>query len=466
MQKSKPFRMYMPKKIVNIINEIPGVNKQRMYVLLNSIINYSAIHNDKEFICINNANFENKYKFIPANLITTLVKNNILISDGIYLAGKKSYHYKINDELIDELVLIEILPNTKEFELVNTKLRNEKKNYHLLSPHLRAMQKKFNRLMVDNEIAKEILANDEELNSNPKKMLFNKNAILKMSDKRTRSFSRNTTNYRLDTNLTKIKSSLRYSIIGDFTSLDMKNAQISFLAMLLNEIFNENNESKIISNLQLLSLKEKDKKDMVYIISSFFSTANFIKTFGKTAFQNISKIPESNKYSFLRKLSSFFDNCIKGEFYDKLVKANNNLYTRSEIKKFMMHVLFSRTRTEKNRIPYYNSKKVFSKSYYEIMQILNILNKKNNKTLAIYLQTIESTLFIDILCKNLFDNGIIPTYTIHDSIVVETHEAERTKQIIEKTFLDIFGYLPKFGIEKTGTANYKPTQLTSSIKVA
>lgn len=463
MQKSKPYSLFLPCKMVSIIDEIPNINKERMYILMNSIIFTMAKHSDKEFIFIDKEKFYKKYKFKIEGLLPKLFEHKVLITDGLYIPKRKRLLYKINESLIDDLKLVNINPGSKQYDKIINKLKNDRKNYNLLPPHLRAIQKKFDRLEIDDKIAQEIIKNNEEINSSNYRILFNKNAVLRMLDKRSRYFKRNNTNNRLDTNCTNIKRELKYAIKGDFTNIDKKNSQPSLLAILLNEIFNDNHVSKLKQNPNLLSSKEND---MVNSISVYFTKQNFISVFGIKVFTDISKLPISEDFSFFRNLSDFLNTCLQGKFYDNIVQANNYEYTRAQIKDLMIPILFKKPIFYSRPTKYNLKQRIFSASYPLIMDILKIINKKHNAHLAIYLQIIESTLFIDIICKILFDNGIIPVFTIHDSIVVETIDAERAKQIIENTFQDIFGFIPKFGLEKTGTANYKPAQSSSTIKVA
>ena len=68
------------------------------------------------------------------------------------------------------------------------------------------------------------------------------------------------------------------------------------------------------------------------------------------------------------------------------------------------------------------------------------------KNLSISLQQLESFIFIDVIAKELCENGIIPL-TIHDSFIVSKDEAEKAKNIACKVFKTIFGVVPSFSVE-------------------
>jgi hypothetical protein len=83
--------------------------------------------------------------------------------------------------------------------------------------------------------------------------------------------------------------------------------------------------------------------------------------------------------------------------------------------------------------------------YPFISEVVGVLNMKDNQTLPIYLQRLESYLFIDCLAKELVNNGIIP-FTIHDSVIVKTKHQAKTIEIMNKVFKDQIGVVPTFDV--------------------
>ena len=80
-------------------------------------------------------------------------------------------------------------------------------------------------------------------------------------------------------------------------------------------------------------------------------------------------------------------------------------------------------------------------------EAVRILKDKSHKILPIYLQQLESYLFIDRISKELVDHGIIPL-TIHDSVIVNASDQEETINLMEKVFKEELGVVPDLDIKK------------------
>jgi hypothetical protein len=74
------------------------------------------------------------------------------------------------------------------------------------------------------------------------------------------------------------------------------------------------------------------------------------------------------------------------------------------------------------------------------------LKVKDHRALSIYLQKLESYLFIDCIAKELINEGIIP-YTIHDSVIVKKKDEAKTIEIMNRGFISQIGFVPTFSIE-------------------
>ena len=108
-----------------------------------------------------------------------------------------------------------------------------------------------------------------------------------------------------------------------------------------------------------------------------------------------------------------------------------------------MHILATKTltafissteRTSDQRLILRNTRNRFSAVVHiqdETAEVVKILKEKNHKALPIFLQKLESHVFIDLICKKLVEEGIIPI-TIHDSVIVQKkHEDILLKSMIE-----------------------------------
>jgi len=256
---------------------------------------------------------------------------------------------------------------------------------------------------------------------------------MQLQDKRFRHFNRNKTNKRLDTNFTNLKKELRQFIIGDYVSIDLKNSQPFFLSQVI----------KAISNHNL-----KDKPNTI-LSCCYLCDPLLSQSFGVRALQRVSLIHQKGKKANLVNLKQFTDSTINGTVYDDFLKLYNGNLTRDEVKKIIIKVLFSRNEiTMKYRkfIPYESDKKKFSSVFPFINEVVKTLKTKDHASLAIYLQRLESYIFIDCIAKELFNNGIVPL-TIHDSVIIKTGDQEKALTIINDIFKQNFGVVPSFHVE-------------------
>lgn len=468
MRISKPFEFYLPKKIISAVELLPSNSRDKGFLVVNHLMNKLQIHKDKQYCPIDKKRFEKKFGFDPYRTIKLLLNNNILNSDGIYSSGKKALYYKINDELLSEIGKITIEPNTQAYKFVNRSITLLRKNYNISEPYIKAMRDSFNKLEIDKNIAEDIIENVFKDNSEINKKNHAIRAVKYFDDKRFRYFSRNKTNKRIDTNLTNMKRELKNALIGDFTGIDFKNSQPTQYALNTKFLFENDNSQESINRIKRTTSTTQNEitKDIGITLCLHLDSSGFSSFIGKSVLSKILNFPKNCNFDFYRNLSLFQSTCFSGKFYDLITEKTNGEFSRQEIKAKLIPVFFSQTLTEDNRRPYYLQKQLLKSAFPSLFHLLDIINLKHNKQFAVYLQRAESLLFIDYFCQILYNNGIVPSFTVHDSIFVQSHEAERTLQIMEESFELLFGFKPMLDVQRYGTANYKPTQLTSSIKVA
>jgi len=126
--------------------------------------------------------------------------------------------------------------------------------------------------------------------------------------------------------------------------------------------------------------------------------------------------------------------------YEEFMKCYPKEMERKEAKEMMLAVLFSRNET------YYKQKKAFARVYPFVAEVSRLLKVKDHRSLSIYLQKLESYLFIDCIAKELINEGIIP-YTIHDSVIVKKKDEAKTIEIMNRVFMSQIGFVPTFSIE-------------------
>lgn len=468
MQVRKPYSFILPNTIIIEISKISCRNNENYFLLINKMLNKMMIFKDEEYHSLDHKKITKQYGFDSYAYTKKLCNSKVFISDDFYIKGLKSKRYKLNPNMLNDFTIVNIQPNSKIFNAINKEVRLKNNNYYKFPPYLKAMHKRFISLEMDNQITNEILCRKVDEKMDCFQWISLENSIHRFNDKRLRFFKRNTTNKRLDSNLTNINKCMRFAIQGDFVTIDLKNSQPLILSLLFKNLFNEiqGNKNIINENYNNTKIQNKTLLKSMQSLCSLFSCENIIKTFGNHVFSEFSKTHNFYKNSKYMSFSSFFNSCLDGTFYNRFIDFFCYDLTRDDVKKIMFSVMFSKNKTDKNFIPYKKEKDLFSSIYPDISALITILKKNDNSLLPILLQTIESKIFIDIICPLLYENGITPAFTIHDSVVVDAKDFDKSLEIIKNIFNDIFGVIPQFGIELIGTANYKPAHSSSTIKVA
>jgi hypothetical protein len=431
VQTHKPIILNLPKILVNKLDtelhkNLPKFSWKKIYFyyLIYYVSEQQIKQKNKEYCSLDSAYLKNVTVSNVHRYIKYLKDVQVFISDGHFTQGKKSYYYKINESfLVGDYCKIEINPADKLFSKIHQQITNQKAHVSRLKPHLKEMRKELMNIKIDHVNAFKWIS---ENTTDGKKKFSHITSIEKLKDKRLRYFNRNKTNNRLDTNLTNLKSELKQFIIGDYTSIDLCNSQPFLLSTLLNNIINNN--SSYCCYLYMDKLKE---------------------TFGIKRIESVLKLNQNQEKCNLVNLSSYSNSVINGTLYDDFIIEYNGNLTRKEVKNIMFGVLFSgNVKPNSFIVPYAKEKKVFASVYPFIYDcIFNLKhNDKENNLLPIYLQKLESYLFIDCIAKELVNNNIVPL-TIHDSVIVANKDVETTLCIIKSIFNKELGVIPSFSIE-------------------
>lgn len=199
-------------------------------------------------------------------------------------------------------------------------------------------------------------------------------------------FNRNSTNNRLDTNLTNFASDLKPFIVGweNMAYLDLKNSQPVLFNTVLKGYFENGTEE----------LKNEIKK---------YQEATF-----------------------------------KGRWYEVLQPIYN--VDREGGKDIWMMIAYSKNTS------YKHLKRPFKNEFPKIYKIISDIKKTNYKNFAVSLQKLESEIFIDKICRKLVEENIIP-FSVHDALIVKKAEAKRTKEIMEEVLFEYLGGVPKISVE-------------------
>ena len=440
MRPNNPILLHVPSLLVQRLDVYLKDNPPNFqykldyfYYVVHYITSLQLMRKDKEYVIVNRKILKDLSVSNIGSYIRILENGEFIISDKSYVTGKKSKGYKLNKKYSYGLETIEISKDCKLFDKIIKHHRRKRAHKDRLEPFLQQMNKTFMDVELDySKAEKWILCNVPN-----NKQHFHFLALTQLKDKRFRHFHRNKTNNRLDTNLTNLKSELRQFIKGDFISIDLKNSQPFLLSVLLNSIINN---SKVL-------------------LCSINNDLDLNRTFGVKAIQKILKNHQKLKKSNLVNLKKFTDAVLNGNLYEDFIKSYSNKIKRKKAKDIMFKVLFSKNEIYhkyKRFVPYNEEKEIFASVFPFVMESVKALKEKEHSGLAIFLQKLESYVFIDCIAKRLVEAGIVPL-TIHDSFLIESKYKDKAMEIIHAEFLGLFGVVPSFHVE----SNSKEVNLRS-----
>jgi hypothetical protein len=430
MKVHKPITLYIPKLFDEKLDKYlfehpPNFKYQKCYFFY--LVHYLTIlqvqYKKEEYFTFNRDFLKNVTISNIERYIKILKNGEFIISDNTYIVGVKSLKYKLNLNLIRGVKKVELPNDSNLSRSILKKRNNEKAHYNRLEPHLRAMQLEFMKMEIDYQSA----INWVENNSNETQKLSYLTSINHIEDKRFRYFIINKTNGRLNTNLTNLKSDLRQFIKGDYVSIDLKNSQPFLLGLLIDSIIN--------SSATLCCKLDEE---------------NLIKVFGIKAIKRVLLIHQNQEKEKMVKFRNYYNSVLTGKLYDDFIDKYSENIERKEVKEIMFKVLFSRNQFHKGYkkiTPYEKEKSTFASVYPFVYEVVKILKDKDHRTLPIFLQKLESYLFIDCIAKKLVGNGIVP-FTIHDSIIVKAEYQVKTIEIMNDVFFNQIGVIPSFDIKK------------------
>lgn len=347
------------------------------YTKFKSIIsNYSQYIN---YLCTNNMLYvDNEYTYIDA-------KHDISSTKG----------YKLREVNYSKIVKIEatnsnfVTEKTRYFaKIKNDKNKTAKKDY------LKVMKSNFITFM--KELPIDTIMEDAQniFDVNERMTQF---IMLDKVKNNNFYFKRNSTNNRLDTNLTNLKNNVKYYNPNNYIIIDISNCQPFFLYLLLYNI----------------------------IPSPYYATdiaCNY----------NINQIVNSNHFNYntsninLDELEKFKDWVCSGKFYDNFINKTGK--DRQELKDLMFCILYSKSSS------YLNDKKIFSNEFPTIAAFIDDFKENNGyKQFSILLQKIEARIVLDVICPLLVAAGVF-IVTIHDSWIVKCEDVSKTLDIINSVF--------------------------------
>lgn len=360
-----------------------------------------------------------------ARYIKYLQNGEFIESDNKYVKGEKSKHYRnANYGIVEKPYVLQ--PTHFLSKRILKACKNEVSHINRLPKHLQAMNKLIKNIEYDQEAAIAWIHQNQKDVTKANSYI---SAVQSLADPRFRFFKRNKTNLRVDTNFTNLKSELRQFIVPHYTNIDLKNSQPFLLAIMLSTIFNSH-----------------------MCICELLSEHNVAKFFGRRVFKRVLNVRQNTNFNLMVNLSLFFNSTISGKFYEEFIKLFKGVITRKEVKVLMYSVMFSRNlvhqkfRFDGSFVPFENEKNQFASVYEGVYECIRCFKEKEHNKLAIFLQRLESHMFIDVIAKQLVEAGIVPI-TIHDSVMVPNHQVPKTLEIINQAFINELGVMPPLDIK-------------------
>ena len=238
------------------------------------------------------------------------------------------------------------------------------------------------------------------------------------------NIERNKTNFRLDTpatNLNKLFDSMIRLRGRPLTQIDMKNSQFTLLSNLIQNVLTDDKPLiQVIDKYwdRRLEPSKRDSKTIGELLDAFIETVNSCKI-------------EEDVYKFC---SASFE----GKLYDNFAAETKGLIERPEAKLINFFVVFSEVEDEEKKrknkmIALFKS---IYPSTYELLK--DFKNRVGSEYLPIFLQAIESILFVDELFILLY-RQLIETLTKHDSISLKDTDFKEGKRIIKAYLNQVLG---------------------------
>lgn len=278
--------------------------------------------------------------------------------------------------------------------------------------------------------------------------------------------ARNETNFRLDTNLTNMESSLLQYIRLDgeeLTSIDLSNSQFNVLGYTIENLtkrFSKNHnisgEIETANTTLPRDKKIEEKKGTIYVAQKI---KNKIPkpVLSKDLRHFLSSAKNGNLYESIQ--NSLNQSCSTSKWQSKTFDVK--IYTRKEVKQMMFEAVFSSHRFTNK------TKQVLKENYPSLMQFIGDFKKsftghfkeligqtkgdwwetckdeeeareKGKASLAVMLQRIESRIFIDVILFKLLGLGY-KVLSKHDSILCKKSQVQAVKSFIELELNAIFG---------------------------
>jgi hypothetical protein len=387
---------------------ITGFSTSRLEYLIHLILSHKQKSHKRSYSILN---MQYMLNVIPkANLYLDFLSSNGIIEWKNYSAGRNSRLYRLLNEgktelqpITDKKLILRIIKNKKSLSA-----RNSKKYPDL--------NKWIYKVEIDWEEALKTI--EFEFQHNNKSAEWRTFALGSIERIRAGEIfiTVNTTNNRLDSNITNLPKELlpHITINGEhLIEMDISNSQPFFSACL----FNPTPKVEQV-------MEEYLGKSLIMVVKSL------------------------TLYDY-KDVKTYCSLVISGKFYeymmDKFKENNIPFENRSDVKDQLFVVLFGKINADK----YSPTAKLFKKEFPNVQRLFDLIKKKNHNRLSILLTRIESYVMLKEVAKSISKElPEQPFLTKHDSIlpiklyVVGSNNTDKINKIFIKTVNEITGNIP------------------------
>jgi hypothetical protein len=428
--KFKPFSKEKLLYILTLINNVRSSNKDLVfesYSQLNSTLLQNWVQNYKEYL----------------NYLINDLK--IIESDNRFVVGEKSKGFRFVDKY---QTMIKPYP-VNDF-IIRKKMKIEYNKANLSVKKLNYLTKWFdNGLEINFSKCYEFLKQEYDLKMKYPYLRdfdivkekykipinqFNRNLIaVNNIDNNCYFLKRDDNVLRFHSNLTNMSSVLRNAITykGEkLYSIDVKNSQ-PYLSVAL---FDKEFWIKSLINTNKLTIHKLYNSYLYYIMLVETSESLVDKDF--------------NLYVDLVKRGTFYEYLAK-EYKSKLGLEYSD---RKQVKSAVFQTLFTGNTFigQQKAAP----KRLFANLFPDVYEVFKVIKKKDKSLLPRLLQSIESYLVIDVICKRIGKElPKAPIFSIHDSIATTIVYKERVKEIMLDEFNKSIGFAPELSVEEWDIGN-------------
>jgi hypothetical protein len=441
----KPYKRDKLLYIIHLLSAIPLFNKDLLY---------------EEYIPINAQTLQSKIQNYRQYLDYLINDLKIIESNYHYIVGHQSIGYRLTEKY---RTTVEAVSFTDRCFYKTLKTHKNKKD--LSVKHLKYLTKWFNdgleinldavmMFLAEENVIKNLYPNLRDYDRNHKKYKkpINQYNHAKMSAEKLSwqdyYLMLDDNVYRFHSNLTNMRSVIRNAVTYNgqkLISIDIKNSQPYLSTVLLNRRF-WITVKKQPKNDAFISLSfDKPQISLSKVKEADTTTISIDNILFPKEDSNI-MLGEMKEAFAYQDFSKYIQLVVNGELYEYLEEVflqelGVGYTNRKQVKAAIFQVLFTDNRFlgQEDAKP----KQIFKKLFPEEYDIFSKIKKNDKTVLPRLLQSIESYLIVDVICKRIASEyPDAPIFTIHDSIATTEEYVDAVEHIMKDVLSKAIGYPP------------------------